>query len=303
MVESKIYPFENNFHSVAGGHSMHYIDEGKGDPVVMVHGNPTWSFYYRNLVKQLSPNYRCIVPDHIGMGLSDKPGDETYDYTFRRRTDDLETLLDHLDAKRNITLVVHDWGGMIGFHHAVRYPERIARIVVLNTAAFHLPHGLSFPWQLKLVRDTSLIGPLLVRGLNAFVLGALDQCMTRRYLKMSERDAYLKPYNSWANRIAVLRFVEDIPLRPSDKGYEIIDIIQDGLKSLADKPMMIGWGAQDFIFNDGYLQEWKRRFPKAEVNEFEESGHFVLEDEREELPKLIDDFLARHPLPERAAAK
>ena len=138
------------------GLRLHYLDEGAGEPVVMVHGNPTWSFYYRNLVEALRGSYRVVVPDHIGCGLSDKPDDSRYDYTLASRVDDLERLLDHLGLDRGLTLVVHDWGGMIGMAYAARHPERIARLVVLNTAAFHKPPGKSFPWPLWICRDTPL---------------------------------------------------------------------------------------------------------------------------------------------------
>ena len=127
------------------GAELHYLDEGQGEPVVMVHGNPTWSFYYRKLVEALRRSTATIVPDHIGCGLSDKPDDDRYDYTLERRVADLESLLDHLGVDRGITLVVHDWGGMIGMGFAARHPERIARLVILNTAAFHLPPRSRFP--------------------------------------------------------------------------------------------------------------------------------------------------------------
>ena len=135
----KQYPFTGNLLDIQGL-NYHYLDEGNGPPVVMVHGNPSWSFYYRNLVLALRDRYRCIVPDHIGCGLSDKPGDNRYDYTLSRRVDDLEALLEHLGIRENITLVVHDWGGMIGMAYAVRHPERIKRLVILNTGAFTRIH-------------------------------------------------------------------------------------------------------------------------------------------------------------------
>ncbi len=173
------YSFDHHYHSVKGLR-LHYLDEGDVDaePVVMVHGNPSWSFYYRKLVLALRDNYRCIVPDHIGMGLSDKPDDETYNFTLDQRTDDLESLLDHLGITENITLVVHDWGGMIGMAYATRHPERIKRLVILNTSAFHLPNGKSVPWQLKLSR-IPVVGALLNQGLNIFARAAVKQCVTR----------------------------------------------------------------------------------------------------------------------------
>ncbi len=166
----KYYPFTSHNLDL-DGLAYHYLDEGSGDPVVMVHGNPSWSFYYRNLVLALRDRYRCIVPDHMGCGYSDKPSDDRYDYTLSRRIDDLERLLEQLGINDNITLVVHDWGGMIGMGYAVRHPQSIKRIVILNTAAFHLPTEKPFPLALKICRDT-LLGTLLVRGFNAFSLAA-----------------------------------------------------------------------------------------------------------------------------------
>src|SRR5210317_837044 len=157
---SDLYPFENHFLEL-NGLQYHYLDEGQGEPVVMVHGNPSWSFYYRDLAKALRDRYRVIVPDHIGCGLSEKPGDGGYSYTLKQRVDDLESLLEHLDIDERITLVLHDWGGMIGMAYASRYPERIARLVILNTAAFHLPAGKHLPLALKICRDTKL-GEFLV---------------------------------------------------------------------------------------------------------------------------------------------
>ena len=135
---------------VREGHKQSYLDEGAGEPVLMLHGNPSWSYYYRHLVLGLRDRYRCIVPDHIGMGLSDKPDDEHYRYTLERRVEDLDALVRHLGEKRGLpgrglTLVLHDWGGMIGMAWAARRPESVSRLVILNTAAFPNPRGRSLP--------------------------------------------------------------------------------------------------------------------------------------------------------------
>jgi pimeloyl-ACP methyl ester carboxylesterase len=290
-----LYPFQSHYQCIAG-HRLHYLDEGSGEPVVMVHGNPSWSFYYRNLVRGLRGSQRCIVPDHIGCGLSDKPGDDRYSYMLRQRVADLEALLDRLSVKDNITLVVHDWGGMIGMAYAVRHPERIARLVILNTGAFHLPESKGFPWQLRLVRNTPL-GAVLVRGLNLFCRGAVRSCVTRKPMSAEVRAGFLQPYDSWANRIAVLRFVQDIPLKPGDPGYALVTEVQDNLRQLAQVPMLICWGLRDFVFDRHFLAEWERRFPLAEVHRFADAGHYVLEDAGEEILSLVRKFLAEHPLP------
>jgi len=277
------------------GFRLHFIDEGAGDPVVMLHGNPTWSFYYRHLASALRDNYRVIVPDHIGCGLSDKPDARQYPYTLDRRVQDLDDLLERLGVRGNITLVLHDWGGMIGMAWAHRRPERVKRLIILNTAAFHMPSGKRFPWSLYLCRNP-LTGPFLVRGLNAFSRAAVRWCVTRRPLSPEARAGYLAPYDSWRNRVAVLRFVQDIPLRAGDPGYDLVSEVQDGLQRFRDLPMLICWGEKDFVFDRHFLEEWRRRFPSAEVHTFADAGHFVLEDASDEIIALVRDFLKRHPL-------
>jgi len=288
------YPFKSQFFDLSGL-KMHYVDEGpasgSGGSVVCVHGNPTWSFYFRNVIAALRDKYRCVAMDHIGMGLSDKPNDSHYEYTLARRVDDLEALIEHLNLGPNFTMVVHDWGGMIGMAYAVRHPDRIAKLVVLNTAAFALPAKSRMPWQLSMAR-TPLIGALLVRGFNAFSRGAVRDCVTARPLTAEIKQAYLAPHDSWAHRVAVHRFVQDIPLKPGDRAYQVVAQTQDKLSALADKPMLIGWGMRDFVFDAHFLEKWIEYFPGAQVHRFDDSGHFVLEDAADRLLPLISEFVA-----------
>jgi len=293
-VVSELYPFANHFLD-RKGLRYHYLDEGRGDPVVMVHGNPSWSFYYRDLVKALRDRYRVIVPDHIGCGLSDKPDDESYSFSLQQRVDDLEALLDHLDVRQRITLVVHDWGGMIGMAYAARHPERIARLVILNTAAFHLPAGKKFPLALKICRDTAL-GEFLVLKLNMFALMAAKVGCKRNPMSPALRGAYCAPYDVPSNRIATLRFVQDIPLKPGDRGYDLISDVEAGLEQFRRLPMLICWGLKDFVFDRHFLKEWQRRFPDAEVHAFADCGHYILEDAKAEIIPLVEQFLANNPL-------
>jgi haloalkane dehalogenase len=281
---------------LGGGLRYHYLDEGDAEPVVMLHGNPTWSFYYRKLVEALTDaGFRTVVPDHVGCGRSDKPGDDRYDYTLERRVGDLEALLDRLGIDAGLTLVMHDWGGAVGMAFAARHPERVARLVVLNTAAFHLPKTKPFPWPLWVCRDTPL-GAWLVRGLNAFCRGTAAIGCKRSRMPREVRDAYVAPYDSWQNRIAVHRFVQDIPLRPGDCSYDLVTFTQDRLGLFADTPTLIAWGMRDFVFDRHFLDEWQRRLPKAEVHRIPDAGHYVLEDAAEEVVPLVRDFLARHPV-------
>ncbi len=285
----KLMPFKRNFIN-RNGQQYHYVNEGEGSPVVMIHGNPSWSFYYRNLVKSLSKNHQCIVPDHIGCGLSDKPDDKDYDYTLSQRIDDLEALLEHLDVKENITLVVHDWGGMIGMGYASRFPERIKRLVILNTGAFHLPKAKKLPPALWLGRNTWL-GTVLVRGFNAFSGIASIIGVKRKPMAKEIRQAYVAPFNSWKNRISTLRFIQDIPLKAGDRNYQLVSDIADNLEKFKQLPMLICWGLKDFVFDKHFLNEWQQRFPEAKVHAYDDCGHYILEDASEEVVPLITDFL------------
>jgi haloalkane dehalogenase len=273
------------------GLRMHYLDEGPRDapPVLMLHGNPTWSFYYRNLVLALRGNFRCIVPDHIGCGLSDKPGDERYDYRLKSRIEDLDTLISKLELEQPLTLVVHDWGGMIGFAWAVQQPDSIARTVVLNTAAFPLPEDKKMPPALSLVRDTAL-GAWLVRRFNAFSAIAARVAFKKPVSK-EIRDGYTLPYDSPANRIATWKFVQDIPLSEDDPGYGILTNTAERLHLLQDKPCLIAWGERDFVFDSPFLNKWLEYFPEAEVHRFADCGHYILEDGGPALIDTIGSFI------------
>lgn len=285
-----LYPFQSHWLEL-GEARMHYLDEGPRDapPVLMVHGNPTWSFYYRDLVADLRLTHRCIVPDHLGCGLSDKPGDDRYDYTLKRRIEDLDHLIAHLSLDQPLNLVVHDWGGMIGFAWAVRNPDRVARAAVLNTAAFPLPADKRFPLALWFAGRTRL-GALMVRGLNAFS-GAAARVAFKKPVSAAVRRGYTGPYDSWRNRIATLRFVQDIPLREDDRGYDIVRATEQGLPLLKDKPLMLAWGLRDFVFDATFLEQWRRHFPEADVTTYPDCGHYVLEDAGADLRRRIAAFL------------
>ena len=290
VIDPALYPFKSHYFDRGAELRMHYLDEG-GDapPVLMVHGNPSWSFYYRNLVQALSGTHRCIVPDHIGMGLSDKPNDSDYSYTLAQRIDDLGALIESLNLSQPITLVVHDWGGMIGLGWAVRHPQRIARIVILNTAAFPLPRDKAFPGALRFTR--SALGAFLVRGFNAFSWGATVVGCKRNPMPPEIARAYQAPYDNWHNRIATLRFVQDIPLDSGDSGYALVEDVASKLHQFQNTPALIAWGAKDFVFDDAFLREWYNYLPQAKVYRVPDAGHYVLEDAADEVIPMIVDFI------------
>lgn len=289
-----LYPFQSHFLN-RDGLRYHYLDEGQGEPVLMVHGNPTWSFYFRRAVQALRTRYRVIVPDHIGCGLSDKPGLKDYGYRLQHRIDDLQGLVDHLKLESKLTLMLHDWGGAIGMGLAVRIPRRIGRIVVLNTAAFLPPAGKSLPCRLRLVRDLPPLSIPAVLGLNLFARGALWMAPHRR-LAPEVRAGLIAPYNCWQNRIATLMFVRDIPVGPQDPSYPVVKEIDENLGRFTDRPMLICWGMHDFVFDRDYLNEWRRRFPGSDVHTFSDAGHYILEDVPGKIPELVLRFLQAHPL-------
>lgn len=287
----ELYPFVDRYLD-RGGIKLHFLDEGKGAPVVFVHGNPTWSFYWRELILALRPTHRCVAIDHVGCGLSDKPDDSRYEYTLERRKEDLAALIEHLELDK-VTLVLHDWGGMIGLAWATEHPERVAKLVLLNTSGFRLPATKPLPATLKLVR-TRPLGALMVRGLNAFA-GLATRMAAMKPLDPRVKAGLVAPYDSWRHRIATLRFVEDIPLRPGDRSWDAVLKVEEKLPLLAGVPTFVGWGEKDFVFDGHFLAEWKRRLPGAEYHTFPEAGHYVLEDAKDELVPLIRDFIAREP--------
>ena len=273
------------------GQRMHYLDEGprEAPPVLMLHGNPTWSFYYRNLVIALRGQFRCIVPDHLGCGMSDKPDDSQYDYRLKSRVEDIDTLLTHLDLNSPLSLVVHDWGGMIGFSWAVDNPDQVNKMVVLNTAAFPLPDDKKMPSALSLVRDTA-VGAYLVTRFNAFS-GIAARVAFKKPVSKEIRQAYKLPYDSPENRIATLRFVQDIPLSEKDEGFDILNNTAERLHLLQGKPCLIAWGERDFVFDAPFLNKWLEYFPNAEVHRFADCGHYVLEDGGPALIDTISNFI------------
>ncbi|MFB9907590.1 alpha/beta fold hydrolase [Allokutzneria oryzae] len=291
------YDFASHWfrHDVA---RQHYLDEGSGPPVLMLHGNPSWSYYWRRLVLALRADHRCIVPDHVGMGLSDRPLERDYDYTLASRVDDLDALTDELVKNGGApatgwTLVLHDWGGPIGMAWAARHPERVSRLVMLNTAAFpspfaRLPPTLRLPlWAIK---NTWVAEHLFLRH-NVFARGAALLGVTRG-MPPEVREAYLHPYRTRQDRLAILRFVQDIPLRPGDRAWPQLLEAECGAALLADRPAFIGWGGRDPVFRSAFLDEWRRRFPRAVFRLYPEAGHYVLEDRAAELVREIREFLS-----------
>lgn len=268
---------------------MHYVDEGSGPPLLMVHGNPTWSFYWRNLATAFRDKFRVIIPDHIGCGLSAKPSAKEYDFRLATRIADLATLVEQLDLQ-DVTLLAHDWGGAIGMGTAVKIPRRFRRFGLFNTAAF--PGGRC-PLRIRVCR-TPVLGPIGVQGLNLFARAALRMAVSHHdRMTPQVRGGLLAPYDSWANRLAIHRFVADIPLSPTHPTYTTLREIEDGLEQFRKSPVCLIWGMQDWCFTPKFLNRFLDFFPEAIVHRLDDAGHYVIEDAHERIVPLLEDFFAQ----------
>lgn len=276
-----LYPFAPRRIRVETG-ELSVVVEGKGLPVVMVHGNPSWSFLFRNLILGLRDRYRCVAPDHQGCGFSSP---QPHRMRMAEHSRNLGTVLDELGVERFV-LIAHDWGGAIGAHRAGLHPERVAGMVFLNTAAFPVRR---MPWQIRLAR-VPLIGRVLMERFNAFALGAAKQGVVRP-LSPSAAEGLLYPWRERRSRRAVSAFVEDIPWSRSHPSRSTIEETEAGLAALAGKPCLLAWGMRDFCFDKVFLEEWIRRFPDAAVERYPEAGHYVLEDAGEPLVERIGAFV------------
>ena len=278
------YPYASNNLTLPNGTKMHFVDEGAGPVVLMLHGNPTWSFYYRDLIRQLSASgYRCIAPDHIGCGLSDKPKD--YNYTLAQRIEDIESLIDHLGI-RQFSLILHDWGGAIGCGVAGRKPDAIEKLVLLNTGAFLTKR---IPLRIAAIK-LPYLGEAIIRGLNGFARPATNMA-AKIPLNPTVKRGMLWPYRCWADRVAIWNFVKDIPLHKRHPSYDPLAEVQAGLAKLVDKPVQLIWGAKDFCFNLHFHSRFQTYFPKAKSVVYPKFGHYILEDAGKDAWQKIEDFL------------
>ena len=284
------YPFPANYLTV-DGHRIHYVDHHGGDgaePVLMVHGNPTWSFYYRRLIKSVGDTGRAIGVDHLGCGLSDKPAD--YPYRLQNHIDNLCCLIDELDLK-NATLMVHDWGGAIGLGALVARKDRFKKIILFNTAAFPPPY---IPFRIRVCR-WPIVGKIGLQGFNLFARAATHMATEQKGgLPKVIADGMLAPYDNWANRVATYKFVKDIPLTQRHPTWNVLENIESRLQEVADWPIMMVWGMKDWCFRPECLERLQQHWPSAEVHKMAEAGHYVIEDEAERVQQLVEDFLARH---------
>jgi haloalkane dehalogenase len=281
-IDKSEYPFRSNYFKVSAGR-MHYIDEGEGEPIVMVHGNPSWSFLYRYLIKGLSKGHRCIALDHIGFGLSDKPAD--WSYLPEEHAKNLNLLIDELNLKA-ITLVVQDWGGPIGLSYAINNPENVKSIIIMNTWMWPVagdPHYERFSGFMG-----GAVGRFLIKRFNFFVRVVMKQAMgDKSNLPRSVHHHYLLALKEPNTRKGCWVFPKQIIA--SSSWLEALWSQREHIQAI---PALILWGMKDIAFREKELETWMTVFTQSEVMKFKNVGHFVQEEKRDQLCPIIEAFLS-----------
>jgi pimeloyl-ACP methyl ester carboxylesterase len=284
------YPFESCWFRTADG-IQHYIDVGSGPVLLMVHGNPTWSFVWRNLARDLSQQYRVIAIDHLGCGFSDSPQNRSL-YTLDGHIRRLQALVQLLDL-RQVTLFAHDWGGAIGMGCAGREHSRFSRFVLMITGAFR---SRAIPLRIAVCR-IPLLGRLANQAFGLFARAALRMA-AEKPLSAAVRAGLMAPWSSWERRLAMQEFVLDIPLGPEHRSYAALTAVEEGLRKFRDHPVKLIWGMRDWCFTpEEFLAGFEQRFPAADVCRLAEAGHYVFEDAAERVLAESLRFLESNSLP------
>ncbi|UTW65445.1 alpha/beta fold hydrolase [bacterium SCSIO 12643] len=279
-LDTTLYPFEHHFIQLETG-KMHYVDQGSGEVILFIHGTPTWSFLYRDFITSLSTKYRCIAPDHIGFGLSEKP--ENFESTPQAHSKNLDEFIHKLNLK-NMTLVVHDFGGPIGLSAAIQNNDRIKRVVLLNT----------WLWETQTNPAAQKVNNILQSGLGKFLYLRLNfspKVLLKKgfydqgNLSKEVHQQYISPFPNKSSRWSLLRIGQSL-IGASDwyqQQWEQLHVLED-------KPWLIIWGMQDSFITPEYLKKWTHRLPKARVVLFE-CGHFVQEEATSQSIHEIENFM------------
>ena len=263
------------------------MDEGPPDaaPLLFVHGNPTWSYMWRSPLAALAgQGHRCIAFDHMGFGRSSKPP-RLSAYSLERHVANAGALIDALDL-RDVTLVAHDWGGPIGLGALLERPERLGRLVLMNTWAWELPSFL--PRFLREFRSEGL-GEILALGGNLLV-ESIPGGMARRPPDPQMMEAYRAPFPDYWSRAGTLAFQREIPLTERDRSARLMASIHERLATL-DVPVLLVWGMRDPVFQPVFLDQWRELFPDAHTVQLDDAAHYLVEDSPGEVTSAIERFL------------
>ena len=279
-LDREAYPFRHQYFQTPHG-SLHYVDEGQGEVIVFVHGTPTWSFLYRDYIKTFSKNYRCIAMDHLGFGLSDKPGD--FEGTPQAHAQNLERLLEHLEVD-SFTLVVHDFGGPIGLSYAIKYPEKVKQIILFDTWLWATA-GIKSAQQVNKFLN-SMIGKFLYLNTNFSPNLLMKQGFyDKKKLSKAIHKQYLKPFPNKKSRYGLFKIA--LSLFGASDWYESQ---WQQISKLEDKPFLILWGTEDKFIQKEYLKRWSQALNNKKIVEFE-AGHFLMEEEKEACIQEITNYL------------
>lgn len=285
------FPFEPKYQQVAEDVRLHYVEQGEGEPVLMLHGNPTWSYLYRNFIPPIADaGYRAIALDRMGFGRSDRPEGHLR-YRLETYVEQTLTFIHELDLT-GITVVMQDWGGPIGFGAAVEEPDRFARLVIMNTGVGVFPTGTVMPFH-KWFTERGL-GELLCLGANLFVEGMWAGMRPESATPLLA-EAYRAPFPDYYSRVPILAAVRSIPIGHDHPKAAYMASIAERLLEL-QRPTLICWGMQDRVFPPPMLEGWKGIYPHAEVLELATARHYLQEDEPEAISARIIEFLKANPL-------
>ncbi|MCS4434749.1 alpha/beta fold hydrolase [Aquiflexum gelatinilyticum] len=274
------YPFPSQFFEI-GNQKLHFIDEGNGELLLFVHGTPSWSFDFRNVIKVMSKTHRCIAIDHIGFGLSDKP--KVYDYSTQNHSKTLEKFILEKDLK-NITMIAHDFGGPIGLDVGIRHPERFTGFVILNSWLWSSETNPDYIKLRKILKSPLL--PFLYRQLNFSPRLILPGSFGEKKLNRKLKSQYTKPFANSSERYGALAFAHS--LRDDQDWFEELwqkrSIIQD-------KPVLFIWGMKDPVIKPHNLEKFESGFPNHRTLKIASAGHFPQEEEPEQVIHGINDWL------------
>lgn len=277
------YGFEPNYLELDGdldGLRMHFVDEGTGAPILLLHGEPTWSYLYRKMIGPLAGSHRVIAPDFIGFGRSDKPTDTGW-YSYDRHVDSIVQVLEKLDL-RDVTLVVQDWGGPIGLRVAVEHPGRFARLVILNTGILRpgpdWPTPAFMQWRNFAERNPDL------------PIGFLIQASTVTDVSPEVIAAYEAPWPTAESKAGPASFPLLVPLTEDDPGARAMVATGDALGGWGT-PVLVAFSDSDPIFPQSAGERMAARMPGARFVPIAGASHFLQEDKGEEIAELILDWL------------
>jgi haloalkane dehalogenase len=271
-LDRKEYPFKSHYFQTPVG-KMHYIDEGEGDPIVMIHGNPGWSFEFRKIVKEMSKTNRCIAIDHIGFGLSDKPFD--FDYLPASHARNFELLMDSLNLE-NITMTFNDWGGPIGLAYAIKHPDKIKKLVILNSYLWSVendPYYQKFSGMMG-----GRIGRFMIKNFNIFGRFFLTKVVgDKKSLPKNIHKHYYKHLETRKDRKGCYTFPREVT-----KSGKWLDSLWQQREKINSIPTTFVWGMKDIAFRESELNYWLEHWKNdPKVIRLDKVGHYPQEETAE----------------------